>query len=329
MDHPPRLRDVVVIGAGMTGLTAARILEREGLDVVVLDKGRAVGGRMATRRMGGGRFDHGAQHFSTRSDAFAEEVARWLAAGDARVWFNSRSITDPDRGVEPRHCGVDGMRGIPERLADGLEVATGVTVDRLDVDGRHVRIAAGGEDLTARSVVVTAPLPQSLTLFAASTISMPRGVQNALDGVTYDATLAVMALLEEASSLSNGHAASDQGPIAWLADNQHKGISAVPAVTIHSSADYAATHLDGEVADWTAELTAAAEAMLGVRVVEAVGHRWRYSQPRTTLDAGCVAAESPTSTPVILAGEVFAGARVEGAFLSGEAAAHQLLERLI
>ncbi|NIR36133.1 MAG: FAD-dependent oxidoreductase, partial [Actinobacteria bacterium] len=50
----------LVIGAGMAGLTAARLLTDRGADVLVVDKGRAVGGRMATRRVGDAAFDHGA-----------------------------------------------------------------------------------------------------------------------------------------------------------------------------------------------------------------------------------------------------------------------------
>ena len=42
---------VTVVGAGIAGLTAARALDGNH-DVVVLDRGRSVGGRLATRRMG-------------------------------------------------------------------------------------------------------------------------------------------------------------------------------------------------------------------------------------------------------------------------------------
>jgi predicted NAD/FAD-dependent oxidoreductase len=51
---------IVVVGAGLAGLTAARSLVAGGHDVLVLDKGRSPGGRMATRRIGGATFDHGA-----------------------------------------------------------------------------------------------------------------------------------------------------------------------------------------------------------------------------------------------------------------------------
>lgn len=325
MDQPaPRLYDVVVVGAGMAGLTAARLLRAQGLDVVVVDKGRAVGGRMATRRVAGGRFDHGAQHFSARSAAFQSELAGWLDAGVARVWFRSRSITNPGRGVEPRHGGSDGMRGIPEHLASSLEVRTGITVNRIDVADTTASVIAHDLGLEARSVMVTPPLPQTLALLNASHIALPGDLGTSLASIEYDATLAVMATLHGDSGLTDGHAALGDGPIAWIADNLHKGVSPVPAVTIHSSPEFAAAHVDDDVARWTAALAAAAAPHLAASIVEAQGHRWRYSQPRTTLDTGC--ATAATSVPVVLAGEVFAGARVEGAFLSGTAAAARLLD---
>lgn len=317
--------DVAVVGAGMAGLTAARRLAAAGLRVVVLDKGRAVGGRMATRRFAGGRFDHGAQHFSARSQRFRGEVARWLDAGAARVWFESHSVTDPDRGIEPRHAGVDGMRGIPEHLAAGLDVRTSTTVHRID-PARGELVTETAPVVAARAVVVTAPLPQSLAMLDRSTIPLPTSVRVALDGVGYDATLAAMALLEAPSGLDDGHAAFDDGPVAWIADNQHKGISEVPALTIHSSAQFAATRIDDDVSAWAADLARHATRLVGAEVLDVQGHRWRYSQPQSTVDEGAVLATS--SYPVVLAGEVFAGARVEGAFLSGAAAADLIMNHL-
>ncbi|MFP5379861.1 MAG: FAD-dependent oxidoreductase, partial [Vicinamibacteria bacterium] len=81
---------ILVVGAGVAGLAAARRLVDGGHDVHVVDKGRAPGGRVATRRVLSAsdvfQFDHGAQYFTARDPRFVEQVAAWDAAGVIRPW---------------------------------------------------------------------------------------------------------------------------------------------------------------------------------------------------------------------------------------------------
>ena len=42
---------IIVVGAGLSGLMAARECASHGHEVIVFDKGRGVGGRLATRRI--------------------------------------------------------------------------------------------------------------------------------------------------------------------------------------------------------------------------------------------------------------------------------------
>lgn len=317
---------VLIVGAGMAGLTAARMLGRAGLDVQLIDKGRAVGGRMATRRVGEAVFDHGAQHISVRTSAFDLEIEDLVERGTASVWFRSESITHPERGIENRYAGVGGMRRIPESLAEGLAVTTGVRVDRLGVGANGVTAIAGNATVAmADAAVLTPPLPQTLELLAASNVIGGSEVAS-LVGLEYDATLAVMAVLDAPAELADGHRAFDGGPIAWMADNQEKGVSTVPALTIHSSPEFARTHLEMEPGRWKTALLAAARPYHQGTVVHSVAHRWRFSQPQSTLSVGAVAIDAPA--PTILAGEVFAGARVEGAHTSGRVAAQVVLDRV-
>ena len=63
------MKDYIIIGAGLSGLNIARkIKELELGSVLVLEKSRGIGGRMATRRTLETRFDHGAQFYRVKTD---------------------------------------------------------------------------------------------------------------------------------------------------------------------------------------------------------------------------------------------------------------------
>ncbi len=78
--------EILILGAGMTGLSAATELQRAGRRVLVLDKGRSVGGRMATRRMGEAVFDHGAQFMTARSARFQATLGDMVENGAVVEW---------------------------------------------------------------------------------------------------------------------------------------------------------------------------------------------------------------------------------------------------
>ena len=113
--------DVLVIGAGISGLLCASEIQRAGVTVRVLDKGRGVGGRMATRQMGGGRFDHGAQFFTVREPSFQSYVDEWLQAGVIQEWFR-HAPSDSNAAGYPRYCGRFGMTDVAKYLCEFLEV---------------------------------------------------------------------------------------------------------------------------------------------------------------------------------------------------------------
>lgn len=302
---------ILIIGAGMSGLTAARLLDDAGHDVLVVDKGRAVGGRMASKRIGEARFDHGAQHFSVRTSEFERAVDAWISNGVVDVWYESESLTHPERGVERRHRGVPAMRSICEHLAERLDVRTGVRIAR--VTGGPAAVTDDGETIEADVVIVTAPVPQTLEMI--EQLDVDASTLDILGQIAYEPTIAVMAIMESALGLDDGHVVGGGGNVAWISDNHHKGVSSVPAITIHSTGDYARAHLEKEPSHWLGDLLPEAERLTGGVVASATAHRWRYSMPVNPLEDGYLRL----TDDVYCAGEALSHARIEGAFLSGRA----------
>ena len=67
--------DLIILGSGIAGLAAARLAEKENKSVLVVDKGRRLGGRVSTRRKNGFLFNHGAQFVTARGNRFSALLA--------------------------------------------------------------------------------------------------------------------------------------------------------------------------------------------------------------------------------------------------------------
>lgn len=314
--------DVLIIGAGMAGLTAAAELQRAGRSVRVLDKGRGVGGRMASRRMGEASFDHGAQFITTHDPRFVSVLEGWRQTGVVEAWC--RGFSEHADGP-PCWRGRPCMNSVPKHLAHGLDVVLEQQVVALHRAHDQWRVETDmGEVHTASALVLTPPVPQSLALLEASKVSLSPGVRPRLAAIEYERCLAVMAMLDRPTRLPPpGGLAPADGPIAWIADNQMKGISAVPAVTIHATHTFSLEHWDGDRQANGRLLLDAAAAWLGAGIQSFQVHGWRYSKPMRVHEQSCViAGESPM---LVLAGDAFGGPRVEGAVLSGWASAEAIL----
>jgi renalase len=102
---------IVIIGAGMAGMACARRLADAGHAPVVLDKGRGIGGRMATRRIGDLRIDHGAQYVNAHRAGFVAMLDR--LGGAVAEWrhISGRTHTRSQAGNHQRY--QNWRRGFP------------------------------------------------------------------------------------------------------------------------------------------------------------------------------------------------------------------------
>jgi predicted NAD/FAD-dependent oxidoreductase len=306
--------ECVVIGAGISGLLAARRVQEAGFRVEVLDKGRQVGGRMATRRIGDAVFDHGAQFFTCRSPEFAAIVREWLEADVARQWC--LGFAGAANG-HPRYRGHPGMTAGPKQLAKSLPVRIGFRVASVHAGQRAWEIVGEhGSRLTSRVLVQAAPVPQAMTLLDAGAVELPTGVRAQLESIRYDPCIAALALLAAPSSVpAPGAIQLDRSILTWVGDNARKGISSRPGLTLHASPEFSRDNWNRDDREVAAKMLEAARAWANVPLQEVQLHRWRYAIPNPGIGERLAATEHPL--PIAFCGDAFGGARVEGAALSG------------
>jgi predicted NAD/FAD-dependent oxidoreductase len=331
---------VVVVGAGLAGLTCARSLVDHGHHVVVLDKGRSPGGRLATRRIPvaatgedgtdspAAVLDHGAQFFTVRTEALQAVTEQWLRDGLVQVWCHGFETHDG----HPRYVAPRGLNAVAKHLAEGLDVRCDTLVFAVRPADDHrphgSAVPAGhrwdvvvddGSVHPADAVVVTCPLPQSATLLLEAGVEVPE----ALWRTDYDRTIALLAVLDGPSAVPapGGLPAAELDRTIWsfVADNQAKGVSPVPALTLHADAEWSEAWWESDPDEIEAALLEAAAPSVGAaRILTHQVKRWRFATPRSVWPDPCWV--DPTGT-VVLAGDAFAGPRFEGAYTSGLAAA--------
>jgi renalase len=284
-------RRVAVVGAGISGVAAASALAERGIDVVVLDRGNRVGGRMGARTLRGtglpydGRVvDVGASYLTASDEGFADVVAGWEARGLVRPWTDTFHVATPEgpEGVVTgpmRYAAPAGLRSLVEDLAAGLPLLVHPR-DVETVTRTESGASVDGDEFDA--VVLAMPGPQASDLLADDDPASA-----AVAGLRYDPVLTLVAAYEERCWHElDGVFVNDSAMLVFVADDGRRRGDDAPVLVAHSGAVVAAAHLDDP---------ASAAPMLLDALAHAVGatakpawfdvRRWSLAKPRSQAGA--------------------------------------------
>lgn len=282
---PPR---VAVVGGGVSGIAAARAIHDREVDVVVLDRGHRLGGRMAVRTLrdtglayDGHAVDVGAAYLTATSRSFRTVVDNWVDRSILRPWTDTFVTAGPDGrdgvAVGPlRYAAPLGLRALVEDLAADLPllVHPNAVEDVVRADGGVLV-----DGIWFDAVVLAMPGPQALDLVADDDPAV-----EALEAQVFDPTLTLVAAYDAPCwEPFDAMFVNDNALLTLVVDDGRRRGDDAPVLVAHSTSLVAARHLDNP-------LGAGPQLLAALRSVVATTaepswfdvRRWSLAKPRRT-----------------------------------------------
>lgn len=339
------MTDVAVIGAGMAGLVCAQQLKQAGYSVVVVEKSRGLGGRVATRRLHRTWADHGACYLKPKGELLGQFVELLSARNLLEIWtdtvyeFNTDASISQPASPSPRYVAPQGMSAIAKFLAQGLDILLNQRVIAITPTPENnwcLTLESSHEQLTADALVVAIPAPQAVTLLEplGNSFLDAEFLDNLRSVEFYPCISAIAGYPPNSQPLPRWKALTfvNDTVLAWIGlDSSKRPHAQQPHFVLQSSADFAQLHLE------SADLYPAGQHMLQHAAQNLASpwlenpdwmqvHRWRYAFPKSSWQKAFLKAATPL--PLLCCGDWCGGSLVESAMLSGIAAAVEINNQL-
>ncbi|MCG8601188.1 MAG: FAD-dependent oxidoreductase [Verrucomicrobiales bacterium] len=346
-------KTIAVIGAGVSGLSAACLLSRAGFRVRIFEKSRGVSGRAASRTREGCRYDHGANYFTVEETEvhhwiFEELSSEGLVEIDGAILpFDSSGtvgVPDETRDGRAKYSYRDGISTLGKKMRErfDLDIVHGERITGLGKRPGHAGWILMGEKGRRYgeygAVLVSTPLAQAIPMLEASDFDekLQTDLRDSFDGVRYYSQYSVVLNFSEQQHLpKNAYALINEDrahAVAWISNEGFK-TGHVPAgeslYVVQMS-----PHWSSEREGW--ERTEIAEQVL--RQVSVLFDNdlprpgwsdvqwWKFAHPQP--GGKIYPPETATGSGLYFAGDAFVGkGRVAGALKSGFEVAREIISR--
>ncbi len=338
-----------IIGAGIAGLTAGRILAKAGHEVIIFEKSRGYGGRMATRYFHEDhsvKADHGAGFFTADSEEFKSFISELEDKELVKEWTQDLGYHDgkellskhPNRESQSFYVAPNGINSIGKYLSRWVDVkleerVSGITL----IGGSPVKKKQWMLNLQSfntyelDAIIIATPGVQAYGLVqTAQDETAVRKLIREIDEITYNPSYSVMFGYEGAETPDWKAFSSNNAKISFVANESSKRDTGSELVLVaHSSADFARSNSKMDSVQVAETISAELGSIIGnwaTRPAWAQVHYWRYSSAIKNLKMPFMELEDHPA-PLALIGDYFEKPGVEGAFLSGYKLAHHWLNK--
>lgn len=285
--------DTLIIGAGISGLLLGRELQSTGKKILILEKSRGVGGRLATRRIEDKGFDHGAPFLNDHR----------LVIDLLEKHNLSGSINKTNEGIFL----TGGMTAFPKFMAAGLPIEKECKVTGLtSINGLWTVTSEDGRTFKARNVVITAPLPQALILLDSCKLDYPPMLRS----VNY--SKALMGLFIAQGNPEIAEISSEIHSITLMKDRNLHPDGLVVRMTPEYSDKFFEEDDEVNLRNITSSFLSSLKSAVSIRSGEL--KKWRYVTPHESLPSTWV----EVSNNLYLAGDAFFYPDIRGAVMSAQ-----------
>jgi len=313
------MKKIAIIGTGLSAIfSAIHLRKNTDLEINLFDKARGLGGRLATRRAEGGKFDHGAQYFSIERINNLPEIQMLINEGVIN------NIEDKDIYFSP-----DGMTNIAKKLLIDFNIFKEHKLVSIDKENENYKLFfENGSTFNSDYIIMSCPMPQSLEILNKSKIDYDNNLIKDLEDLTYFPCIVVMIKSEIKLSNLDKHIGTDvdSKDISWIGDNYGKKVSNIENYyTIQCSPEFSYENFENEYDETNEKLKHEMEKIFGSNYQILSNHKWRYSIPKNFYqgDNSLVINQKDF---LGLCGDIFTNGRFDGAITSGLSIADKFLK---
>ena len=150
------IRDLIIIGGGLSGSYLAFKLKKKFQDILIIEKSKVLGGRLCTKPVDSGMADYGCQYINPKSEPLLSLVSL----------LNKKSLLERIEISPKKHVYVSpyGMNKIPQYLSLGIPAITNSFVNKIIRKAGIWEVQVGPFSYFSKRIILTMPIKQVSSL---------------------------------------------------------------------------------------------------------------------------------------------------------------------